>query len=89
MPFKKGQGGRPKGAKNKNTLEFMVLADERLFSDTSYLRHVFHRIHVGQAPALELYCWQRKYGKPREGVDVALSGELSLRTRMVDEFHSS
>lgn len=59
-----------------------------LLSDTAYTAYVKHRIMVGQAPpALELYFWQLEGGKPKEQVEH--SGEISLPTRVVDEFHSS
>lgn len=81
MPFKKGEGGRPKGVKNKATLE-VEAACRRLVDDEEYQRYFAHRLKVGQLPpALEAMVWHYAYGKPSERVEVSGPGgsELTIR----------
>ena len=66
MAFKKGEGGRPKGSKNKTA----TLAGDRcraLIESEDYARYFKHRLEVGQLPpVLEALMWHYAYGKPKE-----------------------
>lgn len=85
MPFKKGQGGRPKGALNKSTVEVEATC-RQLVDDPEYRRYFAHRLSVGSLPpALEAMVWHYAYGKPVERLEH--SGEIALATRVVHELH--
>lgn len=64
MPFKKGEGGRPRGARNHATDE-VEAACRKLVDDPEYRQYFEHRLKVGQlAPQLEAMAWHYAYGQP-------------------------
>ena len=70
MPFKKGQGGRPKGVPNKATGEIAARC-RALIEDPEYQKYFGHRFAVGQLPpALEAMVWAYAYGKPSERMEL-------------------
>ena len=70
MPFKKGQGGRPKGVRNKATVAVEARCREILESP-EYVKYFNHRLMVGQLPpALESMVWAYAYGKPSERMEL-------------------
>ena len=71
MAFKKGQGGRPKGAKNRVTSDVGIFCRE-LVQSSGYRKYFEHRLLVGQLPpALEALTWHYAYGKPVERLEHA------------------
>lgn len=77
MAFKKGEGGRPKGAENKVTREIRDVT-EGLF-DAAYWAQMKQRLRTGRvAPAVEAKLLAYRYGEPRQHVDV--QGEVNIRT---------
>ncbi len=72
MPFKKGQGGRPKGAVNKVQRRADVeAACLLLVEDPTYRAGFTLRLHAGTLPpALEAMVWHYSYGKPTERYEV-------------------
>lgn len=69
MGFKKGEGGRPKGATNKATREIKVWAEAFLSSD-AYVTSAQRRVLAGKAPHLETLWYHYAYGKPKETVEL-------------------
>jgi hypothetical protein len=66
MPFKKGEGGRKPGTKNKVTQEIRLFCRE-LLETQEYRDYFKHRLLVGQLPpALESMVWHYAYDKPIE-----------------------
>ena len=66
MAFKKGEGGRPKGVRNKST-ELVEARCRALIETESYQKYFAHRLEVGQLPPmLEALTWHYAYGKPVE-----------------------
>jgi hypothetical protein len=57
VPFKKGQGGRPKGAQNKATREMKEWA-ANLFQSPAWQGSARKRIIAGKAPHLEAHVLQ-------------------------------
>lgn len=58
--------GRPKGAKNKSTLEIAKIAGD-LVRDATYQRNLLKRMRSGKVPpAVETMFWHYAYGKPRD-----------------------
>lgn len=68
-PFKKGEGGRPKGTLNKATIEIKALA-QQLLSDPDYLHALKWRLQHGEAGAVEPLLYHYGYGKPKETLEV-------------------
>ena len=69
MPFTKGQGGRPKGARNKSAGEAQKLC-LRLVSDPDYRKRIKQRLVTGGLPpGIEAMLWHYAYGKPIEQVE--------------------
>lgn len=86
MPFKKGQGGRPRGAPNKTTLEERDYW--RLFFDSEdYRVNAKTRMLEGKAPHLEGFLLAKTYGKPTE--HIALSDGKGGPVRIVHEHRTS
>ncbi len=74
MPFKKGQGGRRTGTKNKATLEVQAFC-RGLVEDEEYRKYFDHRFKVGQLPPqLEQLVWHYAYGKPIERQEISGPG---------------
>lgn len=87
-PFQRGNTGRPKGAKNKQTVEIREMA-RRLVNDAAYRRALKKRLQDGElSPPMETLLWHYAYGKPSDKVEVtgAEGGELFnvLRVEVVD-----
>ena len=71
MPFKKGQGGRPKGVPNKATRDVAAIC-RAMVEDPEYLKYLTHRIYTGQAPpGIEALVWHYAYGKPKERMEIS------------------
>lgn len=68
-PFKKGEGGRPKGIPNKASIEIKALA-QQLLSDPDYLHALKWRLQHGEAGAVEPLLYHYAYCKPKETVAV-------------------
>lgn len=71
--WRPGQSGNPRGrrrgVRNRATATLRGLADA-LLADASYWPGVVARIKAGEAPALELYLWSMRFGRPRIVGDV-------------------
>lgn len=65
MPFKPGEGGRPKGAKNRATNEFKAFW-QKFYASKAYRVSAQERILAGKAPHLESYTLNALYGRPVE-----------------------
>jgi len=65
VPFKKGEGGRPRGATNKASREIKDVADG-LLSDPAYVTALKRRLISGKAPHMETLLHHYRYGKPAE-----------------------
>src|SRR5215467_3078723 len=63
-------GGRPRGARNRRTLELREFADEFFRSD-EYRASLKRRLLRGQAPQLETYLLALCYGKPESVLKIA------------------
>lgn len=63
MPFKKGEGGRPRGAGNKRTKEMREWARE-FFNSEEWRRSAKARILKGKAPHLESHIIACEMPKP-------------------------
>ena len=93
MPFQKGEGGRPKGAKNKvpNTARelFEQLGGpcgEAYAQQLHTIATAPHGDVHARLKALAIlgpYLW----GKPKENIE--LSGSLAIATRVVHEYHDA
>lgn len=86
MPFKKGEGGRPPGAKNKSTRE-MVEWWREFTSSPKYLASASRRITDGKAPHLETFWVNKIHGKPTEHIEH--SGALTHQMQVVFELRPS
>lgn len=79
-PFKKGQGGRPKGAKNKKTIERDLLTRAASWIDgDAYWQNVKLRVERGRAPHMETYFAQRIHGKAVEKVEMSGPGAKPIK----------
>jgi hypothetical protein len=88
-PFTTGNpgGGRPKGARNKATLEIKEFARNFLMSDR-YRRTLERRILAGTAPHMEVLLHHYAFGKPTDKyVEPAppARSEVKLMSRMTKE----
>jgi hypothetical protein len=86
VPFKKGQGGRPKGASNKTTLEEKQYWRE-FFESETYRVTLKARILDGKAPHMEKHLHEKTFGKPTEHVEI--SGNDQRPVRVVHEYHAA
>lgn len=71
MAFKKGEGGRPKGAPNKanGLLRARCLA---LIRDPTYQKEFKRRLEAGELPpVLEALTWHYAIGKPVEHHEIS------------------
>jgi hypothetical protein len=86
VPFKKGEGGRPKGVPNKSTTDTAAVC-RALVEDDTYRKAFKKRLHAGElAPALEAMAWHYAYGKPKELLEH--SGSISMTPpKVVFELH--
>ena len=82
--------GRPKGSKDKNTIEIRNAA-RAIVEDPTYRRMLTARLQLGEAPHMETLLWHYAYGKPVERVEVKevhedFSGATAeeLRTRALE-----
>lgn len=68
--LQRGPGkGRPKGSKNKTTLEVRTLAS-KILASAKYRKDLQRRAESGKlAPAVEVALWHYAFGKPREQVE--------------------
>ena len=69
MGFKKGEGGRPKGALNKATREIKDFCREQL-EHPDYVAKAVSRVRAGKAPHLEILWYNHAYGKPRDVIAI-------------------
>lgn len=70
-----GSPGRPKGKPNKATVEVKEACAE-IVDDPVYRRNVAKRARAGKlAPAVECLLWYYAKGKPKDHVDLVLTGE--------------
>lgn len=68
-----GSPGRPKGSKNKATVEVRTLAQDLLLGE-EYQANLKKRLIAGTlAPAVENTLWHYGFGKPKDSVDVSLA----------------
>jgi hypothetical protein len=81
-PFKKGEGGRPKGVTNKATREIQAFAKDFLESD-EYRARLRVRIERGQAMAIETLLYHYAYGKPKERIEVEGTAPMPLVIELV------
>ena len=86
MPFKKGQGGRRKGAQNITKLEEKEYWREFFHSD-EYRVGLKVRILEGKAPHMEKHLHEKTFGKPTEHVEI--SGNDQRPVRVVHEYHAT
>lgn len=82
MPFKKGEGGRPKGIPNKATREIKEIA-RALLEDPTYLKTLEERLSKGTAGAVEGILYYYAYGKPKEQLEH--SGTVAVATTVIHE----
>lgn len=73
--------GRPKGSKNRRTLEVEQLAD-KVF-DAEYVRVLKARIRRGKAPHMETFLAGHKWGLPKK--TVAVEGEIPPFVLVVED----
>lgn len=73
--------GRPKGSKNRRTLEVEQLAD-KVF-DAAYVTALKSRIKRGKAPHMETFLAGHRWGLPKK--TVAVEGEIPPFVLVVDE----
>jgi len=76
-------GGRPRGARNRRTLELREFADEFFRSD-EYRASLKRRLLRGQAPQLETYLLALCYGKPESVLKIASPANAEGLQRAVD-----
>jgi hypothetical protein len=76
--LRRGGPGRPKGSKNKITLEV-----SRLMESPEYFASVKKRVLTGKAPHLETYWLNKLIGKPAGHEDI--SGRLQIRWKDVHD----
>lgn len=81
MPFKKGEGGRPKGVENKATREIKDAA-RKLLEAKTYQDSLRERLEAGKAPHMEALLHYYAYGKPKERVAIE-GGPVPLVLDMV------
>jgi hypothetical protein len=70
--FKRGHkamGGRPKGSRNKATIEVREFA-RRLIQDPAYQARLRRRVIEGKAPQMEMLLFKYAYGQPVERHEV-------------------
>ncbi len=83
MAFKKGEGGRPRGATNHATslIRAKCLA---LIKDPNYQADFKRRLSAGQLPpVLEAMTWHYAIGKPPESLEVSGPGGASVPISVV------
>ncbi len=84
MGFQPGQGGRPKGVKNKATRAVTAIAI-KLVEDREYRRQFALRFKAGElAPPLEAMVWHYAYGKPTEHMEIGGEGGGPVRVVFVN-----
>jgi hypothetical protein len=76
VAFKKGEGGRPRGAANKASKEIKAAA-QKLVEDREYLDSLTRRLRAGEASHMETLLFHYAYGKPKE--TTAHEGEVLLK----------
>ena len=79
-PWKKGEapkGGRPKGSRNKRTLEGIAFFADVLKSK-EWQQSARARIVAGTAPHLEKYGVEICFGKPKDRVEVSGGMRFSI-----------
>jgi hypothetical protein len=91
VPFKKGQGGRPRGAANKTTTATAHILTElggpngQKYADQLFTLatgvHSDPHVRIKALSLIAPYVW----GKPTE--HVKLEGTLNVNTRVVHEYH--
>jgi hypothetical protein len=81
-PFKKGEGGRPKGVPNKANRQIQQFARDFLESE-SYRERLRIRIERGQAMPIETLLYHYGYGKPKERIEVEGNNPLPLVIELV------
>jgi hypothetical protein len=83
-PFKKGEGGRPKGVPNKATREIQQFAKEFLESP-EYRARLKIRIERGQAMPIETLLYHYGYGKPKERIEIEGNAPMPLVIELVKD----
>ena len=80
--------GRPKGSKNKVTLEIQAAA-RNLIEAPGYLRSLQLRLRRGTAPHMETLLFHYAYGPPKTTVDIPQLGDIAalLKAKVVHELH--
>lgn len=63
--FKKGQGGRPRGAVNKASRDIKQWT-EKFLTSRAYVENAVQRVMDGKAPHLEILWHHYGFGKPKE-----------------------
>jgi hypothetical protein len=79
-PFKKGdpRAGRPRGVRNKATVEVREIA-RHMVEGPTYQPKLVERLEAGKChPSVETLMWHYAYGKPREHVKVNTEDKLDL-----------
>jgi hypothetical protein len=85
-PFQPGHSGnprgRPKGVPNKVTTEVKAVATE-LVDDPVYRARLRRALQTRTvAPAIEVMLWHYAYGKPKDAVDLTLTGDAEIIARL-------
>lgn len=84
MPFQPGQGGRPKGARNKNSRAAEGVC-KKLVEDREYRAAFKKRFKAGELPPpLEAMVWHYAFGKPTEHVELGGEGGGPVLVKFVD-----
>ena len=83
MPFQPGQSGnkagRPKGSKNRQTLEAEAFA-RGIVESSAYRASLEARVEAGSLPpGVETMLWHYAYGKPKESLEVSGDADAPLR----------
>jgi hypothetical protein len=82
-PFQKGQGGRPKGARNKRTLALQQF-NRSVLESPQYRLAFRKRLVAGTASAAEVQlAYFYGYGKPTDKIDLRVTDQVSV-DRLVD-----